>query len=433
MRRRQISENSGVTVCIDCPMNSTTLQIQSSGIQSCICPAGSFGVIPSEHGCKTCPKYRGIRCNSNSSIPFVEGGFWRDPDQVSLVFECAPKSVCLESGFLGNNLCLEGYRGKRCGDCIENRFRSAEKCMACSKTWISWLLFILMLLLFFIFYGYMLLSSSQNDNFLPVRAILFSIQTFGVLTRFADAGKTSSSLSVLLSMFDLSNVNLEFFFSFECIFSDFNFWDSFTLKSISLLVVLAFMYLTGVLLSCFEIRFQKKKKKILASALDKSIDAFLVFLTTLYTYVLSSIFSAFRCYPQDDGSYTLLSSPSLDCYDSLWFDHLFVIALGILVIVITPVALFIILHTNRNRRFSNQVWWRYGRIMKFYKPKFYFWEVVVLIRKTIFVSLVDLTNGWQKLDRAFVIIVFLVAESFLDITVQPFSENQGLIFEIRTL
>ncbi len=112
----KFTENSGASVCLDCPRNSTTLQIQSSGVQSCICPSGAFGMIFSEYGCRTCRKYRGIRCDANSSIPFVEGGFWRDPNEVSLAFECIPKSSCLESGFSGNTLCSEGYRGKQCGE-----------------------------------------------------------------------------------------------------------------------------------------------------------------------------------------------------------------------------------------------------------------------------------------------------------------------------
>jgi hypothetical protein len=49
------------------------------------------------------------------------------------------------------------------------------------------------------------------------------------------------------------------------------------------------------------------------------------------------------------------------------------------------------------------------------------------------VSLVDLTNGWNKLDRAFVLIVFLTMEAFVDINVNPFIENQSLVFELKTL
>ncbi len=59
----------------------------------------------------------------------------------------------------------------------------------------------------------------------------------------------------------------------------------------------------------------------------------------------------------------------------------------------------------------------------------------VLVRKTLFVSLVDLTNGWQKLDRSFVLLVFLFLGLFLDVYLDPFEKlnMQFLIFEIRIM
>jgi hypothetical protein len=56
-----------------------------------------------------------------------------------------------------------------------------------------------------------------------------------------------------------------------------------------------------------------------------------------------------------------------------------------------------------------------------------------MIRRTIFVALVDLTNSWQKLERAFVLITFLIFESFVDIICQPYADDHALIFELRTL
>jgi hypothetical protein len=90
------------------------------------------------------------------------------------------------------------------------------------------------------------------------------------------------------------------------------------------------------------------------------MSTFLMFLTTLYTFVLSMTFSAFRCAPQDDGSYTLLPSPSLDCYDSIWYNHLGVIIVGILVISCVPVILFWILYRNRHNLWNIHFHWKYG-------------------------------------------------------------------------
>jgi hypothetical protein len=85
---------------------------------------------------------------------------------------------------------------------------------------------------------------------------------------------------------------------------------------------------------------------------------------------------------------------------------------------------------------SNNFQWTFGGIVNPYKPKFYYWEVVMLIRKTIYVSLVDLTNGLQKLERGFILVSFFTADLYLDFLVKPYHERNKEsvpIFEIRTL
>jgi hypothetical protein len=427
-------DQAGASFCKACPNFSTTLQSRSTEIQNCVCPSGRFGVIPSAEGCRVCPGYRGMKCEANSSIPFVERGFWRNSKESdgSLVYECIPKESCLATEFSRYTNCMEGYQGKRCGECSLNRFRSEKECAVCPQSWISWTIFLVLLGTFLGLYAFMIFGNSLNGSSesFPLRSILISIQSFGVLSRFVDSRSKSATLSTLLSIVDLSNINLEVFFAFDCFVENLGFWNSFTIKVVSLIFVFVFMLSIGYCVS----RLKPQTKNLhSANALDKSIAAFLIALTTLYTYVLSTIFSAFRCFPQDDGTFTLLSSPSLDCYDSVWNKYIFVIVVGILIISAVPFILLFILVKNSNRRTNNQFYWRFGRLYEFYKPKYYYWEVIVLIRRTIFVSLVDLTNGWQKLERSFILIAFLVVEFTVDIAIQPHAKSNLPIFEIRTV
>lgn len=123
--------------------------------------------------------------------------------------------------------------------------------------------------------------------------------------RFVGTREYSPALSKILEFLDISNFNLGIFFSVQCIFP-LDFWSSFSI----LLVCM-----TGRLIDVIKKR-RKELSKNHASALQKSIAAYLLTLTTLY--ILNMTFSAFRCYPQDDASYTLLSSPNLECYDQIW-------------------------------------------------------------------------------------------------------------------
>lgn len=421
--------NTENTFCLSCPSNSTSFQERSISLLNCVCPFGYFG-IPTKSGCLKCPNFRGLRCSANSSVPFVEQGFWRNLDHSDLVQRCFPSDSCSESGIESTN-CNIGFQGKRCGDCAQNLFRLNQECRNCPSILFSWSVFVLVVLFTLGIY-FKIMKSPARQNRIHIRSILISIQTLGVLSRFMDRKDSSSVFSSIMSVLDLTNLNLDLILSPFCIFK-LEFWQTFTLKIF--LIIGSFLLIYGIGFIATRLNRRKIDSSSLsqASYLEKSISTFVVVLSTLYTFVLSSIFSAFRCFKQDDGSFTLLSSPSLDCYDETWYSNLYVIVLGVLIIMIVPILLLLILFKHQQNRFGNHYYWKFGVLISAYKPKFYYWEFVLLMRKTIFVSLVDLTNNWVKLERSFIIICFLFFELFLDLIVQPHQDTHLPIFEIRCL
>ncbi len=114
---------------------------------------------------------------------------------------------------------------------------------------------------------------------------------------------------------------------------------------------------------------------------------------------------------------------------------MFPIVFGILQLICIPVILLVVLYRARKKgEMSNSFQWTFGRLTNPYKSQFYYYEVVMLIRKTIYVSLIDLTNGWVKLERGFVLVCFLSADLYLDAFVKPFRENRIIpVFEIRSM
>lgn len=84
------------------------------------------------------------------------------------------------------------------------------------------------------------------------------------------------------------------------------------------------------------------------------------------------LFAPFRCYPQSDGSYTLIPKPSEDCFGSSWKSRLLVIAFGILEISMIPLGIFVILRRYKGNMENNSVFqWRYGLLTRSYKPQYY--------------------------------------------------------------
>jgi hypothetical protein len=168
------------------------------------------------------------------------------------------------------------------------------------------------------------------------------------------------------------------------------------------------------------------------SAFDKCISFWLMMAGTFYTFVLSMVLSAFRCYPQEDGSFTLLPSPSHDCYDSEWYSNLWIIVLGISFLVYLPVQVVLILWKNQKIS-SNMFFARYGVLVSPYKKQYFYWEVILMMRKLLLICLVDLTNGLPNTDRSFILVCFLFAEMFLDVFLNPFQEDGFPVVEIRNL
>jgi hypothetical protein len=145
------------------------------------------------------------------------------------------------------------------------------------------------------------------------------------------------------------------------------------------------------------------------------------------------VLSAFRCYPQEDGSFTLLPSPVNDCYDSEWFNNFWIIFCGISFLVYFPIQVGLILWKNRRNILSNTFYARYNVLVLPYKKQYFYWEVVLILRKLLFICLVDLTNGMPNNERSFILTCFLFVEMFMDIFLRPFKEDDFPIGEIRNL
>jgi hypothetical protein len=111
------SYSKGITSCLSCPEYATTLTERSWDIRNCICPRDFYGKPFENSSCATCPKTPGLTCPANSSIPFIEAGYSRDPKDIAATQQCHPSSACMQSGYSQNTMCSSGYTGATCGEC----------------------------------------------------------------------------------------------------------------------------------------------------------------------------------------------------------------------------------------------------------------------------------------------------------------------------
>jgi hypothetical protein len=174
--------------------------------------------------------------------------------------------------------------------------------------------------------------------------------------------------------------------------------------------------------------FEKLRRRLDSSPFERALSVYIFLLTGMYTFISSSSFSPFRCYPQADGTYTLIPDSTQDCYGQEWKKHIWIIAIGLLQIILIPIALIVILSQYKKNRYNNFYDWRYGLLFRSYKEEYFFWEVVIMLRKTLFVFLVDASNAFTTSLRIFFILLFLITNFVAESILRPYKQ-QG----IRTL
>lgn len=95
---------------------------------------------------------------------------------------------------------------------------------------------------------------------------------------------------------------------------------------ICLMVVIAFI------IRCY---IQFTNPKVLKNSqnpdpFENALSMYIFMLTSLFTFLLSIAFAPFRCYPQSNGTYSMIPKPSEGCYDATWNQHLLLIIVGMI-------------------------------------------------------------------------------------------------------
>jgi hypothetical protein len=163
------------------------------------------------------------------------------------------------------------------------------------------------------------------------------------------------------------------------------------------------------------------KEQYVPKLKSKVIHSFVFLLVSMYTFLATNAFSPFQCLQQPDGTYTLITDPSANCYDSTWYSNLaFVVFSGIFTVFVIPCKLFHVLYKNRDNLNSKEFVSRYGTLVDSYKPKFYYWELYNVLKKTLFSVLVNATNDLGQDERIFYVTIFLFVCLLMENILKPY-------------
>jgi len=379
--------------------------------------------------CKPCPE--NVLCLGGQDF-FAEEGFWIDPNFTNATngltaFPC-PDGVCE-----GNDICAPHYDGPLCADCEAGYYNCGAGCKVADKT--NVLVVFIKLITFFTL---VLTQQISSDSSGLVPIVLYFLQTLVVISTSGIkftlwnilSGATTSHNSGTVSNGPLSYLN-------DCIGPYGFYWNHYfiLLQPIFLFVILAFIILLEYILRKTGIIF---KIPIIKSIVEKSekefrlrqASAFIKICMNSYGPLITEILLIFFC--GQVGTYLLLNAnPAIQCNTHEYYLSSR-ISQGLLAIVILfPIIILIVLYRHKNKLDDVHVQRKLGVFYLKYKSNFYFWDVILLIKRIAIVtlSLLDIYSPYRSMS----LVLLCLASLFIQIKFQPFLSNKDNYLETISL
>jgi hypothetical protein len=222
------------------------------------------------------------------------------------------------------------------------------------------------------------------------------------------------------------NLNIELF-SPECALP-MTFWTKHFFKLIGppalcvLLVVVYFIY-KSIIFRFFRQNDEQKSVRLK----KKKIATFLGFVFIgLYTSSVSTALSPFNCRKQSNGTYVLNKDASITCFDDSWRSHIVAISSGIgIYVFVVPMILLYIYVSHRKDHDSFDFLKNYEFLISPYRYPCYYWEMVVMLKRTLFVVCADFLVNFSYYVKYGTSVLILFLFLWIEIISLPYS-NESL-------
>ena len=205
------------------------------------------------------------------------------------------------------------------------------------------------------------------------------------------------------SAFSFLKVEFMQLMQFECLYR-LRFYDSLFFTVVSAAVVLLTIPVVATIcLSMQSIRWKLGGREKTPSAMrarsqfvDRMWNIFLFLCFFLFPPVSTTLWKTLRCIELEPGRWALWADLSVSCYDSEYYGWMIFALAGIAVFTLGIPIFFILILLRNHRRLVLQTPHckaRYGFLYQKYSDKAWYWEIVEMIRKVVFTSVVMFFAG----------------------------------------
>jgi hypothetical protein len=155
----------------------------------------------------------------------------------------------------------------------------------------------------------------------------------------------------------------------------------------------------------------------------QSVSLYVSVMGTFYTLLIATGVTPLVCFRREDGSYAIRSSPANLCYDSKWYSMLplMLIFLGVYCIGF-PLVLAVVFFSQRKNIFNPRFIKNYGSLVEAFKFRVYWWELIMLIKRSSFVIVAKLGTlaSSNNTSPYFFTIMLLFVFHVIELMVMPF-------------
>jgi len=413
--------NSGLTpspVSLTAQLRLCVLgEIQVASI--CVeCASGSYSFNTSDLACANC--LTGMQCLGGSQV-LTNPGYWRAGNATDDIYRCPYEEPCL--GGLESE-CSTGYEGRLCTVCSSSYLRLGKfQCAPCGGEGgtIARGVFIVigvLLLLIYIVYGALESAEKAKSPTGPLTRILLNyIQTFSLVISFNlrwpyQILKFTDGLSLAGS--GASNS-----FSTSCLNSmDFG-AEEIYLKLVFVAIIP--VILAGVSLIVWGLVAIKKRSMRFIT--DHFICTVIVILLAMHPNVLSSALAMIACQNMEGGHRWLIADYSQECWkgDHAYYTVSTALPAFLIWVVASPLIMLIALIRSRKYKEVKSVKVRYSFLFIGYKPDQFYWEFVILARKTCMLALQSTLAASALLVQVFATLMLLWLFYKIHLKMLPFA------------
>lgn len=300
--------------------------------------------------------------------------------------------------------CLLGFEGIFCGNCKENSDLYKEKaCIQCKDLNENMFILIANLILLLFFYQFTIISAgritieAENKIETPLFKIFMNlIIVIQIIKRKIDKMDFENSMIVkTVSSYEYYKNYLNYLgtvsypsqiITFQCLSNYLFRGGLFPYFKLFLVGSLPFLfYIISLLLFVFFI--DKRLKRDLHYLIGKNISLIGV-IQFLFIYELIKLFFDFLNCTDYYEDRVLKVYPNISCNDSsyLLIRYIFIMPLFVLFSLVIPGTSFIHVLKNNHKLLTNEMLKKFGFIYLGYRPKLFFWEFLIYVKKLIFIT-----------------------------------------------